>query len=121
PRLRWHSRNTMNLSNNLVDRQSDRRRSERMAIEQEVHYRVLNKKDGEIKADGKTVNISSSGVLFTTQQPLLPGRQVELDINWPAQLDNKCNLKLVARGRVVRLDGGRAALEILQHEFRTKK
>jgi len=110
----------MNVSHNLLDRQSDRRRSERMEIEQEVHYRVLNRKDGETKADGKTVNMSSSGVLFTTQQPLLPGRQVELDIDWPAQLDNKCNLKLVARGRVVRLDGGRAALEILQHEFRTK-
>jgi hypothetical protein len=110
----------MTLSNTRVDRQTDRRRSERMAIEQEVHYRVLNKKDGEIKADGKTVNISSSGVLFTTDKTLLPGRQVELNINWPAQLDNKCSLKLVARGRVVRLEGGRAALEILQHEFRTK-
>jgi len=91
-----------------------------MAIEQDVNYRILSKKQGETKADGRTVNISSSGVLFTAQEPLLPGRQIELDISWPAQLDNKCNLKLVARGRVVRFDNGRAAVEILQHEFRTK-
>jgi len=90
-----------------------------MAIERDVHYRVLSAKGGEA-ASGKTVNISSSGILFTTEQTLLPGRRIEMDVSWPAQLDNKCALKLVARGRVVRFEGGCAALEILQHEFRTK-
>ena len=45
---------------------------------------------------------------------------MELSISWPAQLDNKCALKLVARGRVVRFEQGRAAIEILQYEFRTQ-
>jgi hypothetical protein len=45
---------------------------------------------------------------------------MELSISWPAQLDNKCPLKLVARGRVVRFDHGRAAIEIQQYEFRTQ-
>jgi hypothetical protein len=103
-----------------TDAQSDRRRSDRMAIEQEVQYRVLDKKDGQTIAQGKTVNISSSGVLFTTQEHLVAGRQVELDISWPAQINSKCGLKLIARGRVVRMDGDRAALAIMQHEFRTK-
>ena len=99
---------------------SDRRSSERMAIEQPVQYRVLSKKEAGGEAQGKTLNISSSGVLFTTDQVLLPGRRMELAIDWPAQLDNKCALRLVARGRVVRFEGGRAAVEILQHEFRTR-
>ncbi len=99
---------------------SDRRGTDRMDIEQDVRYRVLSKKDGQLESSGKTVNMSSSGVLFTTDQILPPGRRVELSINWPAQLDNKCALKLVARGRVVRFEAGRAALEILQHEFRTR-
>lgn len=99
---------------------NERRNAERMSIEREVHYRVLNKKDGEAEAIGRTLNISSSGVLFTTQHMLPPGRRLELAISWPAQLDNRCSLKLVARGRVVRYEGDRAALEILQHEFRTK-
>lgn len=98
----------------------ERRNAERMSIERDVRYRVLNKKDGDAEATGKTLNISSSGVLFTTQHMLPPGRRMELDISWPAQLDNKCSLKLVARGRVVRFEGDRVALEILQHEFRTK-
>jgi len=100
---------------------ADRRGSTRMPIEQDVQYRVLSKKDGGLEACGKTVNISSSGVLLTTEHILLPGRRVEVSINWPAQLDQKCALKLVARGRVVRFENGTAAIEILQHEFRTRR
>ncbi len=91
-----------------------------MAIEREVQYRILGRKEGELAGLGKTVNMSSAGVLFTTVLTLLPGRRVELAIDWPAQLDNKCALKLVARGRVVRFEGDRAAIEIMQHEFRTR-
>ena len=50
---------------------------------------------------------------------LLPGRRLEVSISWPVQLNNKCALKLVARGRVVRFEQGRAAIEIQQYEFRT--
>jgi len=100
--------------------QADRRHSDRFPIEREVRYRVLNKRSGEETGDGKTVNISSSGVLFTAEHMLLPGRRMELAISWPAQLNNKTALKLVARGRVVRFEGGRAAIEIQQYEFRTQ-
>jgi len=100
--------------------QSDRRHSDRFPIEREVRYRVLSKRSGEEAGDGRTINISSSGVLFTSQHILLPGRRLELSISWPAQLNNKCALKLVARGRVVRFEHGRAAIEIQQYEFRTQ-
>jgi hypothetical protein len=99
--------------------QADRRHSDRFPIEREVRYRLLNKRSGEEIGDGKTVNISSSGVLFTSEHILLPGRRLELAISWPAQLNQRCALKLVARGRVVRFEDGRAAIEIQQYEFRT--
>jgi hypothetical protein len=99
--------------------ESDRRRSDRFAIEREIRYRALNKRGGEEAGEGKTVNMSSSGVLFTSGQILRPGRRIELAISWPAQLNNKCALKLVARGRIVRFDNGLAAMEIQQYEFRT--
>lgn len=99
---------------------ADRRHSDRFPIEREVRYRVLNKRSSEETGDGKTINISSSGVLFTADHMLLPGRRMELAISWPAQLNNKVALKLVARGRVVRFEGGRAAIEIQQYEFRTQ-
>ena len=100
--------------------QTDRRHSDRFPVEREVRYRVLNKRSGEEMGEGKTINISSSGVLFTSEHVLLPGRRLELSISWPAQLDNRCALKLVARGRVVRFVAGRAAIEIQQYEFRTQ-
>jgi hypothetical protein len=100
--------------------QADRRHSDRFPIEREVRYRVLNKRGGDEAGDGRTINISSSGVLFTSDHILLPGKRLELSISWPAQLNNKCALKLVARGRVIRFEPGRAAIEIQQYEFRTQ-
>lgn len=100
--------------------EADRRSADRFPIEREVRYKILNKRNGHEEGTGKTINISSNGVLFTTDQILLPGKRLELSISWPAQLDNKCQLKLVARGRVARLEQGRAAIEIQQYEFRTQ-
>jgi hypothetical protein len=109
--------NAVNVMENL---QADRRHSDRFPIEREVRYRVLNKRGGEEAGVGKTLNISSHGVLFTSEHLLLPGRRMELAISWPAQLDHKVPLKLVARGRVLRFEDGRAAFEIQQYEFRTQ-
>jgi hypothetical protein len=108
-----------NANPHLVSK-TNRRHSDRFPLEREVRYRVLNKRSNEDAGDGKTINISSSGVLFSSNHILVPGRKLELAISWPAQLDNKTKLKLVARGRVVRFEHGRAAIEILQYEFRTQ-
>lgn len=98
---------------------AERRTSNRFPIEREVYYRVLNKRSQNESGSGITRNMSSSGILFTTEHTLLPGKRVEVAISWPAQLDDKCPLKLIARGRVVRSEPGLAAVEIQQYEFRT--
>jgi len=107
-------------STSRLERGIERRAADRFPIEREVRYRILNKRSSCEEGTGKTVNISSNGVLFTTDQILVPGKRLELSISWPAQLDNKCQLKLVARGRVARLEQGKAAIEIQQYEFRTQ-
>lgn len=98
---------------------SERRSTARMPIESEVSFRT-GAREQSVEVQGKTVNISSSGVLFTTTRGLTPGRRLEVAIDWPVDLDGKCALRLVARGRIVRCEGDRVALEILQHEFRTR-
>jgi hypothetical protein len=106
----------------LEKEKDDRRSADRFPIEREVRYRVLSRKsstEGE-SGVGVTVNMSSNGVLFTTDRYLLPGRRLEVSISWPAQLNSKIALKLVARGRVVRSEEGKAAIEIHQYEFRTQ-
>jgi hypothetical protein len=96
----------------------ERRSNDRFPIEREVRFKVLSKRH-EDSGLGTTLNMSSSGVLFTAPKTLIPGKRVELAISWPAQLDNRCALKLVARGRVVRSQEGRTAVEFQQYEFRT--
>ena len=100
----------------------DRRSADRFPIEREVRYKVLSRKNSAENESGSgvTVNMSSNGVLFTTDRHLLPGRRLEVSISWPAQLNSKVALKLVARGRVVRSERGSAAIEIHQYEFRTQ-
>ena len=98
----------------------DRRGSNRFEIDQELHFKVLGRINDDGFGEGRTVNFSSSGILFRSDVALPTGRRVELSVNWPAKLDQKCGLKLVARGRVVRYEGGCTAIEIQQHEFRTQ-
>lgn len=98
----------------------DRRHSDRFAIERQVSYRVLSKRNGDETGEGKTVNVSSSGVLFTAGHFLPAGRRMEVSISWPAKLNSRCALRLVASGRVVRREGDRIAVEIHRYQFRTE-
>ena len=99
---------------------NDRRDSIRFAIERDVDYKIRNKIEHDRIGRGRTVNMSSTGVLFTTADILHLGRLVELNVSWPALLNSSVALKLVVHGRVVRYEHGYAALEIERYEFRTQ-
>jgi PilZ domain len=96
----------------------DRRLSSRFPVQEEVKYRLLNSKV-KLSGTGRTLDMSSGGILFTTEQQLSPGRTVELSVNWPAMLGN-CPLKFVAVGKVVRSGPAEAAVRIQRYEFRTR-
>ena len=102
----------------LEKEEPDRRVADRFPIECEVSYQIINRRNADEVGIGKTINMSSNGVLFSTEPYLVPGSRLELSISWPAQLDNKISLKLVARGRVVRSEKKRSAIEIEQYKFR---
>jgi len=99
---------------------TERRRSSRFPIERDLRYKTLNQRTEILAGNGKTLNISSSGVLFTSDHDLPVGTRLEVSISWPAQLNEKCLLNLVARGRVTRHAKGQLALQIQQYEFRTQ-
>lgn len=98
---------------------ADRRRTIRFPVNEEVKYRVIHK-SSRISGAGKTLNMASGGLLFTTEEKLPIGRTVEVAVNWPARLDGVCPLKFVATGRVIRSDGECAAIRIERYEFRTR-
>ena len=97
----------------------ERRTANRFPIEREVHFRTIGKRKLAECGLGQTINISSAGVLFTTDRVLRMGNRVEVAISWPAQLNASVALQLVAQGRIVRSDESKAALKIQHYEFRT--
>ena len=79
-----------------------------------VHFRI-----GKEHGWGEILNISSGGALFTTSRQLAVAAPVELHIGWPVLLNEKVHLNLIARGRIVRAEPGKAALKFARNEFRT--
>lgn len=99
---------------------ADRRNTDRFPIESDLRYKVLESKGLPEAGLGRTLNMSSGGVLFTSETQLPVGRRVELSVDWPAQLNENCGLKLVALGRIVRSTAEAAAIRIDKYDFRTR-
>src|SRR6185503_6688423 len=98
----------------------ERRVKRRFQIEQEVKYKMLYGQRIAETGVGKTVNISSSGVWFTTENTLTPGMPVELSMAWPVLLNDSCPMKLMIYGCVIRTNDRGAAVAIERYEFRTQ-
>src|SRR5881296_1053201 len=98
----------------------ERRSKKRFHIEQEVRYKMLYGQRIAETGTGKTLNISSSGVWFTTESMLTTGMPVELSMNWPVLLNDSCPMKLMIYGCVVRSNEKGAAVAIERYEFRTQ-
>ena len=98
----------------------ERRTKKRFHIEQEVRYKMLYGQRIAETGVGKTVNISSGGLWFTTENPLTAGMPVELSMSWPVLLHDSCPMKLMIYGCVVRSNDRGAAVVIERYEFRTQ-
>ena len=97
----------------------DHRSTRRYPITLEVEYKLIRKGRVERLGIGKTLNVSSGGVLFEANESLPAGSAIELLMHWPFLLEGVCPLKLVIHGSVVRSDSKGVAVRSKQHEFRT--
>jgi c-di-GMP-binding flagellar brake protein YcgR len=104
-----------------VGSEPDRRGNSRFPVREEVRYRVLNAKSLKLTGVGRTLDISSGGILFTTEEKLPIGKLVEVAVNWPVTLGGVCALRFVAVGRVVRAEHNKAAVRIDRYEFKTRR
>ena len=100
--------------------QHDRRKNTRFTFTQEVLYKIVSGHHICLTGVGKTANLSSGGVCFTTQDILPVGVSVELAISWPVLLNGSCRMRVIIYGHVIRSDKGTAAVAIHRHEFRTQ-
>jgi len=104
----------------LENGERERRTKRRFQVEQEVRYKMLYGQRIAETGTGKTANISSGGVWFTTENMLTTGMPVEVSMNWPVLLNESCAMKLMIYGCVVRSNEKGAAVAIERYEFRTQ-
>ena len=98
----------------------ERRTKRRFEIDQEVRYKMLYGQRIAETGVGRTMNISSGGVWFSTENMLTSGMPVELSMNWPVLLNDSCPMKLMIYGCVIRSNEKGAAVAIERYEFRTQ-
>jgi hypothetical protein len=98
----------------------DRRDDRRYPIELQLRYKVLARNRPQLLGSGRTVNISSGGLLFGGDQNLPLDTFVELSIYWPVLLQNTCPLTLLMVGRVVRCEDHSVAVKASRYEFITR-
>jgi hypothetical protein len=104
--------------NGKADR--ERRIKRRFQIDQEVRYKMLYGQRIAETGVGRTMNVSSGGVWFSTENILTSGMPVELSMTWPVLLNESCPMKLMIYGCVVRSNERGAAVAIERYEFRTQ-
>ena len=97
----------------------DRRGDRRYEIRLDARWKLVRRRRVLESGSGRTLDFSSGGVLFDPGRRLPVGLNVELSVSWPVLLHNVAPLQLVVYGRIVRADGNRAAIRMVQHEFRT--
>jgi len=91
-------------------------------MDQEVRYKRLGKGRTVTQVGtGRVINISSKGILFSTESLLPQGERIEVSVSWPARLNDTTPLKLVILGSVVRGEEKQAAVSIDHYEFKTRR
>jgi hypothetical protein len=95
-------------------------RAERFQIRIPVRYREPR---GRVWFEGKTVNISRSGVLFRTDSILSPKTPVEMRLALPAVIKNEAPGEVLCKGVVVRteqsdIEGAPPALAVAIQNYR---
>ena len=87
----------------------------------DLEYKLLNAQREVLKKGaGRTLNLSSGGILFECEGGLPIGATVRLSLTWPVPLNNQVGLNLCVMGRTVRSFGRYTAVEIVSHEFKTR-
>jgi hypothetical protein len=74
-----------------------------------------------IEGRGRSVNMSSSGILIATETALPLGALIEVQIAWPAKLDDNVSVNLHVRGRTLRSNENHTAVAITGYAFRTRR
>lgn len=96
----------------IVPLSTERRKAARYALRLPLAYSA-DKSTGR----GWTIDLSSSGALFTAQHNVWKSSIVLLNIEWPVLLDDVIRLRLSATGCITRTDGYSVAVRFTQNPY----
>jgi len=85
----------------------ERRRAARVRIECPSRYETPQQ-----AGFGHTIDISSKGVAFTTENMLARNTEVSLHVTWPVRLEGDVPVELYAVGKLVRAEQMKAAMQM---------
>ena len=107
-----------NCGQSRVERdRRNRRAANRYGLDLHFDYRVFGR-DGSIQEGwGRTLNMSSGGLLVAPDQPICKGRTIEITVQLSAQFRDAPGPRLLVLGHVLRSDATGAAIRILRHGF----
>jgi hypothetical protein len=97
--------------------QSERRGNRRYHLELDVRYKVLRRGGVLFEGTGKTVDISTRGLMFATPALIPVGAQIEITVSWPIRVSGIYPIQLSVMGYVVRSDAGGTGVRMTIREF----
>jgi len=96
-----------------------RRQDRRYELSMDLRWKLIRRRKLLSEGIGRTIDLSSGGILIEADRPLPVGLNLELAINWPVALNNGAALQLAVAGKIVRSQGNLVAIRMIQHEFKT--
>jgi len=98
---------------------NDERRSKvRYPLELAARYQSIDETQTSAGV-GRTLNLSSSGLLLESDDEVPTGARLKVTIEWPPLLNGTTPLQLVTLGRVVRQGNSNFAVAFEHYQFRT--
>jgi PilZ domain len=99
----------------------DRRSHRRYPVSVDIKY-SLAVPSGHVQVGrGRTINLSSGGVLFEAEVAIPVNASIELSISWPGLSDPQIQLELHATGKALRVGDSKVAVKFDRSIFGTAR
>ena len=93
----------------------ERRKTTRFPLTGQAQYSVAGS-----QGHAPIRDISSGGVFLKTDRILRIGQSIRVLMDWPVLLEDRCPLRLVIDGKVLRSDQSGTAVKLTKYDFRIR-
>jgi len=100
----------------LENLSQERRSHPRYPVQLPIRFLIRSGKVISFSGEGKTVNISSAGMMFSSSEPLPDAERISAAVHWPATPDGK-PVVLLFHGHRVWVKGLQLGMQISHYGF----